>query len=844
MKKALLLTISILAGSLFNAYGVATNYALNLNVDASVDCGRLTSFENLKDYTIQLWFCPEQWTNGATLVCAPDAWRLSLGIEGTVNFLAGNETAQFRSDAFKANSWIQLTIISDNGQGTVIVDGEPSTATLGKFGEIPAGHSSITIGGNYKGRIDELRLWNAPLAPDFNYFIKNTLNRWTPQADALVAYYKFDQADCPDIVEQTAIWKNDASATNNHGVISGAATKTAVTDNPAMQYRINGAYTANERFYDRAIPAAQYLLSNDLIILGIESLADGHLRYVTPNNHAVLKGNAKHVAEHQGRSGVMSFDGDSWLECGNDLWNLADANYTFETWFYIDEWTEDAAIFAKENADRTQGISLRLGKEDRHEMLVSVDGHKYGIINKVEPGKWNHLAIYPQNSPESSRFTFSFILNGASALPSSSLADTEIHQIPTALPDVNMEIGRGFKGKIDNIVFWTRIFDGNAIGGHMRNGCPMPAFDVVQTADIMKQAKAYYQFDNAENPGYDSYSQDSWLAIMEAAYEGCTGYETRISVKSHNGWENTIASAERRKIFAADLAELSKPYDGVELDLEWIYGEQTNLGLLAEEIRKALPEGKSFNVSCHNVAYRFPKDKMQYVDGFTFQQYGPQKVHFNYSHFTEMCETFVNYGFPKDKIITSYSTTTSRGFKNGTAVTEIKGVRADFFDDNYEPQAEIDSKDFNGNTYYFTSPLQTYNRARYTVDNDLAGIFYWDMGNDVPVEHKYNMAKWCSYGLNSNVEPCVAKVDVNHSAGIEGVVADNSDASRIDVYCNGSIVRVNGVHAIALEIFNTSGSCIIKADGNSADVASLAAGLYIIRAKASDGALYSSKFMK
>lgn len=227
-----------------------------------------------------------------------------------------------------------------------------------------------------------------------------------PAARRLAAYYKFDQTDCADIVEQTAIWDNTTDTDiNNHGTMSGQVAK-AASDNEKMRYRINGAYTANERFYDRAIPAEQYLLSNDLIILGIESLPSGHLRYVSPNSHGAVNGKVEQLGEFNGRKGVASFDGNSWLDCGPELFNLENASYTFETWFFIDEWTEGAAIFEKENADGTKGLSLRLGEEERHVMSVSVDGHKYSIMNKVETGKWHHLAISPIASPTMARLTF------------------------------------------------------------------------------------------------------------------------------------------------------------------------------------------------------------------------------------------------------------------------------------------------------------------------------------------------------------------------------------------------------------------------------------------------------
>lgn len=841
MKKEFILACALAACTIGSAHGVATNYALTLEPAGSVDCGQVAALDGAASYTLQLWLCPDVWATGTPVVGA-DGWQLALGNPGELTMRVATGTVTVSDPALEAGQWSHLTLICDNGTVTALVNGGV-TKNLGTLPALPANGGALTIGGGFDGRIDDLRLWSAPLKADYDYFVMNTLNRWTPQLGDLAAYYKFDQTDCPQIVEQTAVWSGDNGTVNNHGVASATGvTKTAVTDNPAMAYRINGAYTANERFYDRGIEADQYLLSNDLIILGIESYPDGHLRYTTPCNHGTLAGTAK-VTEADGRGGVLALDGEGWMDCGTDLFNLADEVWMLELFFNIDTWTEGATLLAKETADGQHGLSVRLGKEDRHELVVHVDGHQYGLINKLSVGKWHHLAIWPGANVQLARFTLNFCLDGKEAQGSSSLASTEICQVPTGNADCAMEVGRGLKGQIDELAFWTyRGFSTGQIAGHMNNGCPMPGYGVVLTADVMKNAQAYYKFDNAANPGYDSYSQDSWRDIMTDVYKGTSGAETRISVKSHNNWQNTIADAGRRKIFAEDLARLSEGYDGVELDLEWMYGTQTDLGLLAEEIRKALPVGKSFNISCHNVAYMFPKDKMEYVDGFTFQQYGPQNMHFQLSQFKDMCQTFVNYGFPKDKIITSYSTTTSRGYKGGTPYSDISGVRNDFLGDHYTPADDRDEETRGELTYYFVGPHQVYKRARHTVENGFGGIFYWDMGNDVPVAHKYNMAKWCSYALNSNVEPRVTAVTVSHASGVDDITAEARGAMQVSN--DGNTLTVNGISAASVQVFDLAGRRVAAAAGNSAEISALRPGVYLVSAADERGTRHSAKFAK
>lgn len=318
---------------------------------------------------------------------------------------------------------------------------------------------------------------------------------------------------------------------------------------------------------------------------------------------------------------------------------------------------------------------------------------------------------------------------------------------------------------------------------------------------------------------------------MKSAYEGYRGAKFRISVKSHDGWERTISSKSKRKIFAADLAELSKPYDGVELDLEWA-SSWFNYGLLAEEIRKVLPAEKSFEVSVHAYNYNYPKDKIGVANAFTVQQYGPQKHWFRYSRYKQTLKGMEDYGYPKEKIYASYSTTTSGPYKNGSQSSPIIiGVRKGLMDGNFVPQEETDEYTHtDGNQYYFTGPLQTYLRAKYVTDQLYRGIFYWDMGNDVPVEHHYNLAKWCSYGLNANVDKLVTHVDVRpyESTGIQDI-----EFSSRDQEMKGEV-----------RVYNMTGIQIVKAANFQLAESMLPSGIYLFKGKNYAGKSVSMKLKK
>lgn len=843
MKKAILLAAALGLTSPI-ASAIATNYVLRLNPEASVQCGPAPHIEGLTSYTLQLWFNADSWTPGATLIQLAPGCELQLGDSGQLLFKSADASVTVAHSDLTPGKWVHLTLISDNGAGSAFVNG--NGVTVSAMPALPAQGSGLRLGGGFSGRIDEVRVWKAALKQaQFDHFRNNTVNRWNPQVADLAAYYKMDQNGCENIVDYTDLWDATRRQTNNHGVIVGQATR-ELNDNPLMKYRLNGAYTANERFFDRVVPADNYLLSNDLIILGIESFSDGHLEYFTPNNHAVSTQDVSHLAEYAGRNGVASFDGSGCLTFDTRTFNPAGNNYAFEAFIYIDEWIDGAELYSKRSADGTKGLRLRLGAADTQQLVMECDGHHYTLQKKLAAGKWIHVAVQPNASGTTNRYTYNFFIDGASALASPTASSADVNNTPT-MGDYELTVGRNFKGKMDNVAFWhSAPLSAGICTRHMNQGLDMPGIGKMIETGYIRAAVLGLEFDTADNLGFDSYSQDNWLRMIHSAYAGHSGYEVRISVKSHEGWETTINDAGRRKIFAQDLARLSQGYDGVELDLEWEYGTQTRLGLLADEIRAALPADKSFMISEHNVAYGFPTGKMAKVDGFTFQQYGPQKNHFGFNTFVSYCNAFVNYGYPKDKIITSYSTTTSVGHANGQAdfARPIKGVK-DGFLSNYTPDFTVDSecRGIEGYNYYFTSPAQTYRRARHTVEQGFGGIFYWDMGNDLPASHEFCTARWASYGLNSNVEPAVTRVDVNHSTGLGETAFDHS-APTVSLRIDGSLLTaVSDAAVSSVAVTDLGGRLVTRSGGASAALDGVAPGVYIASVTTDRGVI-SVKFTK
>ncbi len=788
MKRTLLLCVALLCS--LCAFSQVKNYCIRLTSGGSVDCGQMSELDEAASFTLQFWMNADSWKSGATLFSRGEGLKVAQAASKTLDITLGTKKISVSADGLVAGTWAQVTILCDKGSAKVFVDKKQVKTATGVV--LPTDEASFLIGGDdYAGRLDEVRVWNAALSSEYDYFFNNTLNKWVPQLDNLVAYFKMDQELCPNLVDYKALFV--PSDYNHHGVFSASGVaREEVTDNTGLPYLLCGAYTNNARFFDRGVNQDQYLLANDIIMLGIQSYADGHLKYLTTNEHATVN-KGQYLAEYNGRNGVLALTGDGAMECPGDVFSpnidsngKATTGYTFETWLYLEKWTDGGYIFRRESADGTKGFSIRLGNEEKKHVIVRVNGNEFVNINSMPVGEWVHFAV-TANAGGTVRTTFMFTYNGKDKWANATQSGSSTDYTPTGMDNLKAYIGEGLTAKFDATVFWNQRFDLSSLAGHM-SYIPMPAIGREVTADLMRNGAACYLYDKGDNLGWDSYSQDEWRDIMRSAFEGYRGYQLRISVQGHDGWQNTIANANRRKIFAQDLATLSEGYDGVELDLEWMDGTQTNLGLLADEIVKVLPKGKVFMISNHQYgAYMFPKDKIAEVDGFTFQQYGPQKSWFSYNSFVSGANAFVNYGYPKNKIYLSYSTTTSGAFNaNDSQISSvITGVRNGLLEGGYTPNANggYEKGEYNGNYYYFQGPRQVYMRAKYCVDNLMQGIFYWDMGNDVKPNHKYSLAKACSYGLNSNVDSLVTNVVVNHPTGIRDILQGRKpQAAQTSVY--------------------------------------------------------------
>ena len=859
--KKLLCALALIVGFVPGMLAQVDNYSLRLTPEGSVNVYQFPELNDLSTYTIQFWINVDTWEENALIYNRGGDFSASLGAAGTINFKSGSTTLPATSTGLAARTWAQVTMIAGEDGARVLINGEEAGSTATAM-TIPTSEADLVIGGGINGRLDEFRIWKAELSGEahdsgYQYFIYNTLNKYAPQWSDLVAYYKFDQNLCDNVVDYTF--------TNHNGSFSAeGANREVVTDNDKFKYYYVGAYCDFSRFFDRGetVTRDKYLLANDIIVIGIESYSDGHLKLMYPYSEGELV-NAEYMPEWEGRTGVLSLDGTGQgMNVGKETMNPTD-KWTFHTWIYIEKWTPGAYILKKESADNLNGVSIRLGETpgEAGQLIVRCNGQDFPMATNtataISTGKWCHIGVYAnvQNANQLER-TFTFVVDGNQAFGVKGSCGSElVSYTPSGVDNVDAIIGENLKAKLDETAIWDDSFSRNEIYSYGTGGCPLPALGRSVTAQTMFSANGYWKYDDAENPGYDYFSSKYYLGIMRSAYEGYRGYKIRVSVKGHDGWQTTISNAEKRRIFAADLAEISKELDGVELDLEWCNDVScwNNYGLLLDEIKDVLPADKVFAISPHRVSYGLPTQYMDNCDFYTFQIYGPQKVNFTMSAYESSYNSFITQGYPAEKIVMSYATTTSKGWKGNTEQNAAPiGVINGLLDGDYTPDKN-EAVDASGLTRYFTGFNQTYDRTKFAREKGLKGIFYWDMGNDVPMEHKYNLTVASSYALNSNVDTVVTHVNV-YPAGVELVErdakADNN--TSINIYPNPShngIVTMAvpaGETAYRVSVYDAQGVCKIQRETSETtlSVDELEAGVYFVSVLTRHGNTYTGRLIK
>lgn len=776
MKKLTLAAVLALAATGLPAQTV--NYALdNSDGTGQVNALTLTELDNSPEATFQLWFKLSSW-EPATLI-AQDNFSLAITQQSRMALNIGGQQATIILGGVRPGNWTQLTVTYQNGTVRAYLNDRRTSvsgtlpATIGATAALPDSRG-CTIGAGLDGQLDEIRIWDKALDED-NFTRYNTLNRFHPDYDHLVAYWKCDQDRCPNLYDYKG---------GHHGDMEGISR--TVSDNEDLKYRTVTGYTNLIRFLDRnVITSEMFRMTNDLILLSAKIHADGSVFLEYPDNS--LSGtNAGYLASWEGRTGLLDFGGEGAAMTAEDSHCVnsptgassytATSAATVSGWVFIDQWREGAQLFSQYK-DADNCLTVSLGDEATRALTVDVCGTTATLSGQIEPGRWQYVAVYLNPSAgapgdegwspiriavgqqEGTTFT-SQLFDAASTdvrLEMGGKAMT-ISQFP-ALEGSTLTLGQGFNGKMDEVMVW-----GSDRSASIEKDATTPyEWNVgLYENDFLN---AYWKGDDPDNAGKDYQSYTHMMEIIRGYYANHRGYKIRFGLinGSSEGWKSVLGNEAKLDRFIASCQQIIPLCDGLDVDLEWMYNTtEWNLynrivSRLANEVMADYPD-KILSCSLHAVSYNgFDKSLFDDVDYFTMQLYGPQTNTYTWDYYQNAYNSFRSYGYPNDKLLLSYGVLATDGQNPVIGYKDLFGA-ATGFNENYDP--DVNTLTYDGTTKYFNGVTQTKRKQQFIIDNDVRGTMYFDMGNDLTVTDPRSLIRAQNAIIAANVDTVVTSVDM------------------------------------------------------------------------------------
>lgn len=813
ISKALILLLMLTLACLPSAAQV-DNYCLRFTSDEGVvNCGRLQSLTQSKTYTLQMWINPSEWKGGAALLRCGE-FSIRLGNDRSLLLSDGQAFFYATSEKLVAGRWTHITVRCSKEDTRVAIDNSLA-ATFPMQLAFPCNTRSLWLGGGYRGRIDEVRVWRTVLSEDYDSFWRNTLNEYNPSWGYLMAYWKMDQEQCPNLVDYRG---------SRHGVLSPTGVKKEkVTDNTAFRYLKTLAYGNIERYFDRTVDHQHYQLANCVSIIGAHlNTSTAHAYYDVPLDNGALVGGAERLKDYQGRTGVLS------LPTAFSRMNLpaglmdGERQYTFETWLYLDQWTEGGYIYRAESGDSQQGLSLRLGAEADGTLILRCNGQEFLYRNVMTTGRWTHIGLSNRTGATSPTQQFYLAINGSGRTVKKEDAPTEPCNTQMPYLDAISSLGEGLVAKMDETMLFT---SSRSSFGEDSRSLPFPSEQRAINPEERHNMLACYTYDLEERPEMDFFSVPGFIMKMRENVAGMRGARFTLTVAA-NDFDACLANDNKRVQIADDIAAMANDpaFDGVDLDFEWTYTPWgwRYYARLCENLYYRLKPGKTISVSPHMVTYGFPDDLMWTVNYFNFQIYDKPDLA-TYSGYENAHWTFENAGFARDKILLSYATTSTEGYIGGKGNMDKYPPRAYRYMYPAEEEEEYDPDQnymtgTDGEIYWLPSYNQVVWRARYAREKELAGIMYWDMGGDLPATHKHSYARGASLHINSNVEPLVTTVKTTNVTPDEDPYAP-TDTPSPDELTKRNIHDLSELEgSMAYNLTNANGLGLIYCKGDTDDL--------------------------
>lgn len=674
------------------------------------------------EMTCELWVRSDEDAFSGAILSLGGA-TLSLNA-GRLHLDAGNAetpaSVEAAGEPLAAGTWRHAAVSLGAENVRLYVDGTlVGTAPAAPYlAAMKNGWAGLVLAAQFKGARDELRFWNAELgtgADDF--FLTGPLPMAHPRYDRLAGLWRLD-GDFRDAKWTEFADKTSSSFTRPYQAVTPSGTEfSIVTDNSTFRYMLMTGYVRESHIMWNW-PSRPHMISNsDLIYIGSASpAANGDINFSYPDNDVTESRGVQLLSRDGARTNVLEFTGENaYMNVGNGLLTGNNANaFTMEVNLALSAGEQNITLFENDSVFMT---------------LAWADGHYKARLQVGSTAAWEaalpavplHEYFWLAFIRNASKGTAVFYVNG-SPLETAAVAAGEMNGTPNAV------VGRNLKGNIDDMRLWHLARPVNRLGAEVR-----PNWN-----DRLIVAR----WGDSDVFGRDTASWAEHVRTLRRMTEGMGGMRIRLGIAG-GAWSSMLANAAARRRFADGIRDLLKKYplDGVDLDFEWLYqgdGKWTSYGQLAQAVRETNPD-MFFSISLHTVAYWFPAAYMQYVDYFTFQNYGPSIDLNTYNSMVAACGKFRSQGFPDSKIILSapfQGTPGTSGLPDGKKPGDyIKGYR-----DIAANCPEADNPDNDTAVYSYSDGTRTlhYNgvttikkKTKYISDQKLAGFMYWDLGLDV-----------------------------------------------------------------------------------------------------------------
>lgn len=713
-------------------------------------------------------------TEGATSIC-----QIQFNTDLSASLTYGEASGTLAA-TYTTGSWQHLAVVINptTNTATVLVNEtavgqvDISTANLTLTSSM---NLTLKIGQSLAGRLDDVKLWNTalninptdemtdnanvdhPIFRDDEIYSHTAIGFGHPQYEQLVGYWKFDQIRHQQVVDhkftRDDLARNEDPAqtklgstflTRFHGTLNGGVVRELVTDNTAFIYQGVIGYVRIGHAHEQLLSPEHLIANNEILYIGTAPRADGTLWNEWPDNSGTPV-NGTYALDATRNSGVLVFDGTGSMNVDRDLFHQSNwavpalSDYSFEGWFYFEDFAQEATLIAKDQ------ISIKATTAGQIQVTTATANSL--TSNKVlAPQNWYHLAVTVSQAGQTTLY-FKEIGETEHTL------DVQATLTQAPLSEAATIIGENFNGKMDELKVWHSM-------------PALSSFDAATPRNWSnRMLKAHWTFDDAENVGYDSRSWIAFMHEMQASTANTKGIAWKLGLGSSSVWKDVVADTAKRAVLVDAVIDCLERYQfvGVDVDFEWCYDqtEYNNYSAFIVDLGNRLGGADDFSVTVHPLYYGISAAARQAADYISMQNYGIGSDRWRYSEFRDWLDTWYNsrLGLAVGDYVSAVGFYGHHG-SNGRSWTY-----RDLLNNGGFPGApvmngavrEYSLMTYQGDTDYschYHGIEDIVPRARDTRLAAAKGIMYWDLGCDLyDYSNPMSLMRALNTQMASNVIP-------------------------------------------------------------------------------------------